>query len=224
MTIGEANRQLIIRRFDTPQSYQISWRSMKDFTQSRGKASTDEVWLIEHKPVFTLGIRERAEDIIDSGDIPVVKSDRGGLITYHGPGQLVVYFLLDLRRLGIGLKALVNTLEQVTIDLLNEYGISAARLENAPGVYADGKKIASIGLRVTRGCTYHGISLNVDMDLSPFERIVPCGLEGMKMTDMKRLGAVANINNIGRQFVQVLSSKLGYNSVHDDRANTMAGQ
>ena len=224
MTIGEANRQLIVRRFDTIQSYQISWRSMKDFTQSRDKASTDEVWLLEHKPVFTLGIRERAEDIIDSGDIPVVKSDRGGLITYHGPGQLVVYFMLDLRSLGVGLKALVNTLEQVTINLLKEYGISAARLENAPGVYVDGKKIASIGLRIQRGCTYHGLSLNVDMDLSPFERIVPCGLSGIKMTDMKSQGVEADTHHIGRQFVQVLSSKLGYNSVIDDRTNTMADQ
>ncbi|MEA1888983.1 MAG: lipoyl(octanoyl) transferase LipB [Pseudomonadota bacterium] len=216
MTIGEANSQLIVRHFDVPQSYQSSWLSMKDFTRDRHEASADEVWLLEHEPVFTLGIRERAEDIIDSGDIPVVKSDRGGLITYHGPGQMVAYVLLDLRRLDTGLKSLVNILEQTAIDLLSTQGIEAARKENAPGVYTNGSKIASIGLRVQHGCTYHGLSLNVDMDLTPFERIVPCGLEGIKMTDMKAVGAETDINSIGRQFIQVLSSKLGYNPVFDD--------
>ena len=224
MNTDELKRELIIHQYDRPQNYESCWQTMSSFTRSRKKSTPDEIWLLEHEPVFTLGIRERAEDIIDSGDIPVVKSDRGGLITYHGPGQLVVYFMLDLRRLGVGLKALVNTLEQATIDLLNEYNISAARLENAPGVYVDGEKIASIGLRVQRGCTYHGLSLNVDMDLSPFERIVPCGLDGIKMTDMKSQGVEADTGRIGRQFVQVLSSKLGYNSVYDDRANSMVGQ
>jgi len=126
-------------------------QSMKDFTESRVRGTPDEIWLLEHHPVFTLGIREREEDILDTGDIPVVKSDRGGLITYHGPGQLVIYLMLDLRRLGIGLKALVNTLEQSTIDLLRSYRVEASRLENAPGVYVAGRKIGSIGLRVRRG-------------------------------------------------------------------------
>ncbi len=216
MTIGEANSQLIVRQFDAPQSYQSSWLSMKGFTRNRNEVSADEVWLLEHEPVYTLGIRERAEDIIDSGDIPVVKSDRGGLITYHGPGQMVAYVLLDLRRLDTGLKSLVNILEQTAIDLLSTQGIEAARKENAPGVYTNGSKIASIGLRVQHGCTYHGLSLNVDMDLTPFERIVPCGLQGIRMTDMKASGAEADINSIGRQFIQVLSGKLGYNPVYDD--------
>jgi len=224
MIIGDTASRLIIRQFDAPQDYQISWQWMKEFTHARTKESTDEVWLLEHEPVFTLGIRERSEDIIDSGDIPVIKSDRGGLITYHGPGQLVVYLMLDLRRLGIGLKALVNTLEQITIEVLNEYDISASRLENAPGVYVDGRKIASIGLRIQRGCTYHGLSLNVAMDLSPFGCIVPCGLADMKMTDMKALGVAGDINLIGRQFIQVLFDKLGYNSVYDDNSNAMVGQ
>ena len=184
---------------------------MKAFTTTRSSSSTDEIWLLQHEPVFTLGIRENADDILDTGDIPVVKTDRGGLVTYHGPGQLLVYLMLDLRSLGTGLKALVSALEQITIDVLEIYGIHAARMENAPGVYVDGMKIASLGLRVQRGCSYHGLSLNVDMDLSPFNRIVPCGLSGMKMTDMKTLGVSADADEIGRQFMQVLSARLGYN-------------
>lgn len=202
---------LKIIQFESLQKYENSLQEMRVFTSNRSKSDLDEIWLLQHKPVFTLGIRERAEDIINTGNIPVVKSDRGGLITYHGPGQLMVYLLLDIRRLGIGLKQLVNTLEQSVIDLLESYGIKAMRRDNAPGVYVEGQKISSIGLRVQHGCTYHGLSLNVDMDLSPFDRIVPCGLTGMKMTDMKRLAGNVDISNIGRQLVQVLSSQLGYN-------------
>lgn len=207
---GAATRPLVIRQFLQPQAYTTCWQLMKDLTQSRNKEALDELWLLEHEPVFTLGIRERAEDIIDAGDIPVVKSDRGGLITYHGPGQLIIYLMLDLQRLTTGLKALVRTLEQTTIDVLAEYGIDATTMENAPGVYVEGSKIASLGLRVQRGCTYHGLSLNVDMDLSPFDRIVPCGLTGMKMTDLKSLGVAADIEVIGRRFIQVFSITMGY--------------
>jgi lipoyl(octanoyl) transferase len=202
MKKDEATRPVVIRQIIKPQEYTA--------------CCTDEIWLVEHEPVFTLGIRENADDILDLGDIPVVKTDRGGLITYHGPGQLLIYLMLDLRRLGTGLKALVSTLEQITIDVLAENEIHAARMKNAPGVYVDGRKIASLGLRVQRGCTYHGLSLNVDMDLSPFDRIVPCGLADMKMTDMKTLGASADVDAIGRHFVQVLSRTLGYNPVFDD--------
>lgn len=211
MAICDTSTRLIVRQFDTPQNYLVSWQWMKEFTRSRTKESGDEIWLLEHEPVFTQGIRERAEDIIDSGDIPVVKSDRGGLVTYHGPGQMVAYVLLDLRRSGTGLKALVNTLEQVGIDVLLAQGIDAARKKNAPGIYVDGRKIASLGLRVMHGCTYHGLSLNVDMDLSPYDRIVPCGLSGIQMTDMKELGVNTSLNQIGRDFVQELSNALGYN-------------
>ena len=216
MIIDDATRSLKVRLFKKPLEYSACWQSMRRFTETRQSDSLDEVWLLEHKPVFTQGIRESAEDLIDNGDIPVVKTDRGGLITYHGPGQLLIYLMLDLRRLGAGLKYLVNILEQSTIDVLGEYGIQAARKENAPGVYVDGSKIASLGLRVQRGCTYHGLSLNVDMDLSPFDRIVPCGLTGIKMTDMKSLGVAAEIDAIGRRFVQVLSKTLRYNCVFDD--------
>lgn len=216
MNKGEAISSVVIHQFAGPQDYTARWLEMKDFTRTRTEQSADEIWLLEHESVFTQGIRENPADVIDPGDIPVVKTDRGGLITYHGPGQIIVYLMLDLRRLGTGLKALVSKLEQVTINLLADYGIQAVRKENAPGVYVDGRKIASLGLRVQRGCTYHGLSLNVDMDLSPFDRIVPCGLTGMKMTDMKTLGVAVDVETIGRQFIQVLSTTLGYNPVFDD--------
>lgn len=219
MNKDEATRPLVIRHFIKPQDYTTCWQLMKDLTQTRNNESLDEIWLLVHEAVFTLGIRERAEDTIDTGDIPVVKSDRGGLITYHGPGQLIIYLMLDLHRLATGLKALVSSLEQITIDVLAEYEITATRMENAPGVYVEGRKIASLGLRVQRGCTYHGLSLNVDMDLAPFDRIVPCGLAGMKMTDMKSLGVVADIDEIGRQFIQVFSTTLGYTPVFENHRN-----
>jgi lipoyl(octanoyl) transferase len=221
MINDDVTRPALIRQFTSLQDYTACWQEMKAFTRARTIHTPDEIWLLEHEQVFTLGIRENAGDIHDTGDIPLVKTDRGGLVTYHGPGQIVVYLMLDLRSLGIGLKKLVNTLEQATIDLLNEYEISASRLENAPGVYVDDRKIASIGLRVQRGCTYHGLSLNVDMDLSPYDRIIPCGLSGIKMTDMKTLGAVADPHRIGRQFVQVLSSRLGYNAVYENRSHNI---
>lgn len=221
MINDDVTRSALIRQFTSLQDYTACWQEMKAFTRARTIHASDEIWLLEHEQVFTLGIRENAGDIHDTGDIPLVKTDRGGLVTYHGPGQIVVYLMLDLRSLGIGLKKLVNTLEQATIDLLNEYEISASRLENAPGVYVDDRKIASIGLRVQRGCTYHGLSLNVDMDLSPYDRIIPCGLSGIKMTDMKTLGAVADPHRIGRQFVQVLSSRLGYNVVYENQSHNI---
>ncbi|NOY16701.1 MAG: lipoyl(octanoyl) transferase LipB [Gammaproteobacteria bacterium] len=209
-------RTLKIRQFKHRQDYRVCWQAMKHYTRMRTKDSTDEVWLLEHDPVFTLGIREHEGEILDAGEIPVVKTDRGGLATYHGPGQMVIYFMLDLPRLGTGLKTMISQLEQSTIDLLARYNILAVRMENAPGVYVYGRKIASLGLRVQHGCTYHGLSLNVNMDLTPYNRIIPCGLVGMKMTDMKTLGSVVDIDTVGRQFVQVLSAALGYNSVFDD--------
>lgn len=216
MDNDDGTRILKVRQFTGPLDYIACWQSMKRFSIARQKGTADEIWLTEHGPVFTQGVRESDGDCIETGDIPVVKTDRGGLVTYHGPGQLLIYLMLDLRSLGVGLKALVAILEQVTIDVLDEYGIQAARMENAPGVYVSGSKIASLGLRVQRGCTYHGLSLNVDMDLSPFDRIVPCGLTGMKMTDIKTLGVAVDIDSIGIHFVQVLARTLGYNSVFVD--------
>jgi len=211
-----AARRLIIRQFNSLQDYQSCWQSMKAFTQSRDAATVDEVWLLEHPPVFTQGIRDASNDMLDNGDIPVIKTDRGGLVTYHAPGQLIVYLMLDLRRLGTGLRELVSNLEQVVIDLLSACGIEASRRKDAPGVYVDGMKIASLGLRVQRHCTYHGVSLNVDMNLKPFEQIVPCGLTGIKMIDMKSLGVTRDVSDMSRHFVQVLSRQLGYNPDFQD--------
>jgi len=160
---------------------------MRAFTDTRDLNTTDEIWLVEHPPVFTLGLNGKAEHILNAGDIPIVKCDRGGQVTYHGPGQLVVYTLLDLKRLKLGVKQLVTRLEQAVIDFLSSQHINAARKANAPGVYVDGAKIAALGLRVRRGCSYHGLSLNVDMDLKPFSRINPCGYEGLVSVQLRDL-------------------------------------
>lgn len=157
---------------------------MRAFTDSRDADTPDELWLLEHPPVFTLGQAGRPEHLLAPGTIPVIQTDRGGQVTYHGPGQLVAYVLLDLRRAGIGIKRLVERLEQAVIDLLAEHGIEAERRANAPGVYVAGAKIASLGLRVRNGCSYHGLALNVDMDLEPFSRINPCGYAGLSITQL----------------------------------------
>lgn len=165
--------------------YETVWREMQHFTDTRTADTADEIWLLEHPPVFTLGLNGKPEHILDPGDIPIVKCDRGGQVTYHGPGQLIVYLLLDLRRRELGVKTLVHKIEQAIIDLLLESGINGQRREGAPGIYIDEKKIAALGLRVRRGCCYHGLSLNVDMELEPFSRINPCGFEGL-VTDQLR--------------------------------------
>lgn len=187
---------------------------MRELTRCRTRDSVDELWLLQHHPVFTLGVRESRQDVLEPGEIPLIKTDRGGLVTYHGPGQLVVYVLLDLRRLGIGLKSLVAMLEQAVIDLLAGLSIAAARRPGAPGIYVDGSKVASLGLRVVNGRTYHGLSLNVDMDLAPFARIVPCGLEGMRMVDLATLMAEQpDLDRIAAQLLGQLQDKLGYTDI-----------
>jgi len=184
---------------------------MRDFTDSRTAETADELWLVEHPAVFTQGQAGRPEHLLDAGPIPVVQSDRGGQVTYHGPGQLVAYPLLDLRRLDLGVRALVSAIEQTLITLLATLEITAELRPGAPGVYVAGAKIASLGLRVRRGCSFHGLALNVNMDLSPFERINPCGYAGLAMTDIERLrpgqGDMAHIQTL---LVQVLVQKLGY--------------
>ncbi len=157
---------------------------MMNTVLSKSEDDQDEVWLLEHPPVFTLGLGGKEQHIISPGNIPVVRSDRGGQATYHGPGQLVVYFMLNLRRLGWGPKRLINELEELIINLFQEYGIKSSRILGAPGVYVEGDKIASIGLKIKRGFSYHGISLNIDMDLDPFLRINPCGYEALKVTQL----------------------------------------
>ncbi|GHB10815.1 lipoyl(octanoyl) transferase LipB [Salinicola rhizosphaerae] len=161
------------------------WQAMRDFTDTRDSQTPDQLWWVEHEPVFTQGRAGKAEHVLMPGDIPVVASDRGGQVTYHGPGQIVVYPLLDVRRAGLGVRELVSLLEESVIDALSQHGIEARARADAPGVYVGDDKIASLGLRIRRGCSFHGVALNVDMDLAPFARINPCGYAGLKMTQLR---------------------------------------
>jgi len=170
------------------QEYEPVWRAMQEFTNTRTAAIPDEIWFTEHESVFTLGLNTAPEHLLAPGDIPVIQIDRGGQVTYHGPGQLMIYPLIDLRRAGLGVRDLVTSLEQCVVDLAAEFGIEAASRCDAPGVYVDGVKLASVGLRIRRGSSFHGMALNVDVDLEPFSRINPCGLEGLELTDLARLG------------------------------------
>ena len=164
------------------------WATMQSFTDTRGADTDDEVWFVEHDPVFTLGLNAGDEHILDAAGIEIVRIDRGGQVTYHGPGQLLAYVLLDLKRIDISIRALVELLEQSVIDTVAYYGISASARRDAPGVYVDGAKLAAIGLRVSRGCSYHGLALNVDMDLGPYAGINPCGMEDLAVTQLRDLG------------------------------------
>ena len=177
---------------------------MINYVLSRNKNDEDEVWFLEHRPIYTLGLGATEENILDSGDIPVMRSDRGGQVTYHGPGQLVVYFIFNVRRLGWGPKTLTHKLEQLLIDVLSKFNISSQRQEGKPGVYADGKKIASIGLKIKRGYSYHGISLNVDMDLAPFKRINTCGYRDLEVTHMKDYcdASLNEVKEVIRQYIK----------------------
>ena len=189
--------------------YHQTWRAMREFTEQRGPDSADELWLTEHAPVFTQGLNGRAEHIIAPGDIPVVQIDRGGQVTYHGPGQLLLYCLLDIQRLGIGVRGLVGGIERAVIELLNAYGITAQTRSGAPGVYVDDAKIAALGLRVRKGCCYHGLSLNVDLDLEPFERIDPCGFRGLAVTRLRDLGVDESLEMVGDRLAAKLMEVLG---------------
>jgi lipoyl(octanoyl) transferase len=181
---------------------------MKEFTEGREASDADEVWFVEHPPVFTLGLSGDASHVLDAGDIDVVQTDRGGQVTYHGPGQLVCYVLLDLRRRGLDIRRLVETLEFAVIDTLSEYGIEACGRRDAPGVYVDGSKIAAVGLRVKRGCSYHGLAFNIAMDLSPFSRINPCGYEGLAVTQLADLSKVESISDVRPAFEEALLRRL----------------
>ena len=177
--------------------YQEIWDAMRAYTAARDATSEDQIWLVQHPPVYTQGQAGKPEHLLAPGDIPVIQIDRGGQITYHGPGQIVMYLLLDIRRAGIGIRALVSLIEESVIGFLQEQGIRAQSRADAPGVYVDGKKIASLGLRVRGGCTYHGVALNVDMNLEPFSRINPCGLVGMQMTQLRDLGVALDADAAG---------------------------
>jgi lipoyl(octanoyl) transferase len=189
--------------------YEPTWRSMQAFTGARTAGTADEIWVLEHPPVYTLGIAGRAEHLprIANG-IPVVRSDRGGQITYHGPGQVVIYTLLDLRRRGLAVRPLVRLLEHAVIDVLSAHGIAAAARVEAPGVYVAGAKIAALGLRVRDGCCYHGLAFNVDLDLSPFHAIDPCGYPGLAVTQARDLGIADTQEHLGEQLVQSTLNRL----------------
>lgn len=195
-------RQLGLRDYETV------WREMQHFTDTRTADTSDEIWLLEHPPVFTLGLNGKTEHVLNPGDIPVVNCDRGGQVTYHGPGQLIAYLLLDLRRREFGVKTLVHKIEQAIIDLLQESGINGQRREGAPGIYVDEKKIAALGLRVRRGCCYHGLSLNIDMDLEPFSRINPCGFEGLPIDQLRHHTPELDLQIIGASLIKHLNQQL----------------
>lgn len=188
--------------------YAATWQEMRRFTDGRTADTEDELWLLEHPPVFTLGMAADPGHVLDAGDIPVVQTDRGGQVTYHGPGQLVAYPLLDLRRHGLTVRGLVTLLEQSVIDLVAEQGIAAMARRDAPGVYVEGRKLAALGLRVRRGASYHGLALNVDLDLSPFARINPCGMRGLPVTSLKELGIGWPVEEAGRRLAQQLLARL----------------
>jgi lipoyl(octanoyl) transferase len=185
--VSAAGARFVVRRLGRVE-YEPTWRAMQRFTDERGPATADEIWFLEHPPVFTLGMNARREHLLAPGSIPVIQIDRGGQVTYHGPGQLVVYALIDLRRGHYGVHAFVSALERAVIDYAAELGFAAECRRGAPGVYVDGKKLASVGVRIRRGASYHGLALNVAMDLEPFERIDPCGYAGLEMTQLSELG------------------------------------
>ena len=179
---------LIVVRSLGLHDYEPLWRDMQQFTDTRSSLTPDEIWFTEHPPVFTLGLNASREHLLTPGDIPVIQVDRGGQVTYHGPGQLMIYPLLDLKRAGLGVRDLVTGLEQTVVDLLADFDIEAASRKDAPGVYVVGRKVASVGLRVRRGGSYHGMALNIDVDLEPFSRINPCGFSDLEVTDLTALG------------------------------------
>lgn len=192
--------------------YEPTWRAMQAFTETRGPETRDEIWFLEHPPVFTLGLAGKLEHVLAPGEIPVIHIDRGGQVTYHGPGQLVVYPLIDLKRLKLGVRALVEGIENSVIDVMAAFGIETMSKRDAPGVYTpDGRKLASLGLRVRRGCTYHGLAFNVAMDLEPFSRINPCGYAGLQMTQVSELGGPANVPDVAQALKPRLLDRLGYN-------------
>lgn len=196
--------------------YQQTWEAMQAFTLTRDEHAPDEIWLLEHEAVFTQGQAGKAEHLLSPGDIPVVPVDRGGQVTYHGPGQMVAYVLLDIRRLKSDVRKLVSALEDSVVDLLDGYGVEAAARPDAPGVYIGAEKVCSLGLRIKRGCSYHGLALNVDMDLEPFARINPCGYQGLKMTQMADWTETPDINTIKQQWLNAFCSRYNLQPVDPD--------
>jgi len=200
---------LFVRRLGLME-YEPVWRAMQSFTDQRDTNTPDELWLVEHPPVFTQGQAGRAEHVLAPGDIPVIQVDRGGQVTYHGPGQIVAYPLIDIKRLQMGVRTLVSGIEQAIIDVLKSYDVDAQTITGAPGVYVNDVKIASLGLRIRRGRSFHGLAFNVDMDLEPFQRINPCGFEGLQVTNLSAYTGVS-ITEVEDRLINGLSKVLGYN-------------
>ncbi|WP_157510851.1 lipoyl(octanoyl) transferase LipB [Frateuria sp. Soil773] len=194
------------------QPYEATWKAMSAFTDARGPDTVDELWLLEHDPVFTLGQAGKMEHVLAPGEIPVVPVDRGGQVTYHGPGQIVGYPLIDLRRAGVGVRELVHRIEQALIDTLAHWAIAAERLEGAPGVYVGGAKVAALGLRVRRGCSFHGLAFNVAMDLEPFGRINPCGYKGLAVTQVLDLGGPSQLADVEDALIGEFCRQFGFDA------------
>jgi lipoyl(octanoyl) transferase len=204
---------LFLRRLGVA-DYETVWHEMQAFTDSRGKETPDQLWLVQHPPVFTQGQAGKAEHILAPGDIPVIQVDRGGQVTYHGPGQIVAYPLIDIRRKGMGVREFVNRIEESIIRVLSAYGVDGQRIAGAPGIYVDGNKVASLGLRVRRGCTFHGLAFNIDMDLEPFQRINPCGFEGLQVTQLSDLAEVS-FEQVEQKLIESLADQLGYSETEE---------
>ena len=198
----------LVKRIPGLADYKATVEAMREFTAARGPATPDEVWLLEHPPVYTFGLNTNPAHLLASGNIPVVQTDRGGQVTYHGPGQLVAYVLLDLQRSGLGIRQVVSALEDAVIAMVAAHGISASARREAPGVYVAGAKLASIGLRVRRGCSYHGLALNVAPDLAPFAGINPCGFPGLPVTSLQLLGGPAELAQAGNELTAQLLPRL----------------
>lgn len=198
--------------------YQTAFNVMRLFTEQRSADTPDEIWLLEHQPVFTQGMNGKPEHLLAPGDIPVIQVDRGGQVTYHGPGQLVVYLLLDIRRRGLGVRQVVSAMELAMIELLCDYGLDSEARQDAPGVYVHGDKIASLGLRIRRNGSYHGLSLNVDMALEPFSRINPCGYQGLGITQLRDLGITDSLEHVGTKLLGKLCEQLGINEWQENSA------
>lgn len=206
-----AGNQVLVRELGLT-DYARVFSAMQAFTRDRGEDTADEIWLTEHERVYTQGQAGKAEHVLVPGEIPVIQSDRGGQVTYHGPGQIVGYLMFDVRRLGINVRELVSGIENAVVSVLASYGIRGEPRPDAPGVYVDGAKIAALGLRVRRGCSYHGLSLNVDMDLEPFSRINPCGLPGMEVTQMVDLAEGVTLGEVENRLVEALAVAYGVNA------------
>jgi len=201
---------IIVRQLGR-RDYKSVWEEMKTFTEERDANTASEIWIVEHDPVFTQGQAGKPEHLLNPGNIQVIQSDRGGQVTYHGPGQLVIYLLLSLREIGLGVRGLITAMENSVIKVLKKHNIEAKARSDAPGVYVDDAKIAALGLRVKRGYSYHGLSFNIDMDLEPFKRINPCGHQDMQVTQTSSLGIEANIEQLTTELLEIFTQEIGQN-------------